>query len=178
MQNKTIFLCGLKSSGKTYYAQKLYEELKPNLLWYDSDSQILKLNPGYSSCRELYNQLGEEKFRKREAEAVESLIEELKRQNRNAIVSLGGGVCHANNSLKLISNSGILVYLKETEHVLYERMQQNGLPPYLGKNPKENFHNLYIFRDNSYSCFAKYVINLSEWSQSSVISKLKEFLDH
>lgn len=178
MQNKTIFLCGLKSSGKTYYAQKLYEDLKPNLLWYDSDAEILKLNGGYLSCRELYKQVGAEEFRKKEAQAVESLLHKINEQNKSAIVSLGGGVCEANNSLKLVSESGILVYLKESEQILYERMEKDGLPPYLGENPKESFHKLYIFRDNSYSCFAKYVINLSEWSQSTVLGKLKELLGH
>lgn len=178
MKAKTVFLCGLKAVGKTYYAQKLYEQLKPNVLWYDSDSQILKLNPQFSSCRELYRQLGEEKFREKEEEAVKSIIEELKSQNINAIVSLGGGVCHANNSLKLASDSGILVYLRQSEQVLYERMEKEGLPPYLGENPRENFHKLYVFRDNSYSCFAKYVVNLSEWSQKEILSQLKELLDH
>lgn len=178
MKTKTLFLCGLKSCGKTYYAQKLSEKLS-DIVWYDSDAQILKLNPTYYSCRELYKAVGAEEFRRKEQQAIESIIEQVKDLQKPVVVSLGGGVCDANNSLKLVSDNGILVYLRELEPVLYERMTQGGLPPYLidsTKNPKESFHALYEKRDKSYFCFAKYVINLSEWPEERVLEELKRLI--
>ena len=176
MKNKTLFLCGLKSCGKTYYAKKLAEK-HPELLWYDSDEQILKLNPAYSSCRELYKALGAQEFRSKEEQAIESLIKELQLRQKNAVVSLGGGVCDTNNGLKLASEQGILVYLKESEPVLYQRMLSGGLPPYLGDKPVENFHKIYEKRNYSYTCFAKYMINLSEWPENQVLSELERLLE-
>ncbi len=174
MNNNIIFLCGLKNCGKTYFAQKLSEKTK--ILWLDSDQEILKLNKEYSSCRELYKQVGPSVFRDKEKEAIESIIKTLTKENKVAIVSLGGGVCEANNSLEIINEHGILVYLQGLEHVLYKRMQDEGLPPYLGDNPQFNFHELYIKRDKVYSCFANYVIELYKWSEEQVLNKLKELL--
>lgn len=177
MQNNIVFLCGLKSCGKTYYAQKLSQETK--ILWLDSDQELLKLNKGYSSCRELYKQVGAKLFREKEMEAIQSLIQSLEEKNIKAIVSLGGGVCDTNNSLEFIKEHGILVYLKELEHILYQRMEKDGLPPYLRNNPLESFHHLYAKRDKIYSCFANNVIELYEWSEEEVLNQLKElFLDH
>ena len=176
MKNKTLFLCGLKNCGKTYYA-KMLSEKHPELLWYDSDIQILKLNPTFSSCRELYKTLGAQEFRCKEQQAIESIINELQNIQKNVIISLGGGVCDTNNGLKLASERGILVYLKESEHVLYQRMVSEGLPPYLKEDPEENFHKIYEKRDYSYTCFAKYVINLSEWPQNQVLSELERLLE-
>ncbi len=180
MKNKILFLCGLKSCGKTYYAQKLYEELKPNIIWYDSDSQLLKQNPTFSSCRELYKAVGAAAFRLKEQQAIESIIAELESSSSElkvpVVVSLGGGVCESNNSLKLIDKHGISVYLKESEPVLYERMTLGGLPPYLEENPRQKFHELYEKRNKSYFCFAKYMINLSEWPEKWVLEELKRLI--
>ena len=177
MKTKTLFLCGLKSCGKTYFAQKLSKQTK--ILWLDSDQEILKLNEGYSSCRELYKAVGPKAFRAKESQAILSIIENLETVKVPAVVSLGGGVCDANNSLKLIKEHGILVYLEESEQVLYQRMTKDGLPPYLGDKPEEAFHVLYEKRDKIYSCFANYVVKLSKWSEKDVLNQLKELLlDH
>lgn len=182
MKAKILFLCGLKSCGKTYYAQKLSQRLQ-DIIWYDTDKQILKLNQDFHSCRELYKALGPETFREKEQQAIESLIEELPKdsqeQKSKVVVSLGGGICDTNNGLKLASEHGILVYLKESEAVLYERMLLNTLPPYLKgdiEESKKQFHEIYAKRDYSYSCFAKYVINLSEWPEEQVLDKLERLL--
>ncbi len=174
MKNNIVFLCGLKDCGKTYYAQKLSQETQ--ILWLDSDQEILRLNKGYSTCRELYKQVGATAFREKEEQAIQSIIQTLREKKQSAVVSLGGGVCDANNSLEIIKEHGFLVYLQELEHVLYKRMQEEGLPPYLRDNSKNNFHELYIKRDKTYSCFANYVIELFKWSEEEILNQLKEFL--
>ena len=177
MQNKIIFLCGLKSCGKTYYAQKLSQ--KAHILWLDSDLELLRLNSGYSTPRELYKAVGATVFREKEEQAIQSLIEQLDSTCQKTIVSLGGGVCDTNNGLKLVKEHGFLVYLQELEHVLFQRMREAGLPPYLGENAEENFHELYTKRDKVYFCFANYVIKLSKWSEEEVLNQLEElYLDH
>lgn len=174
MKNNIVFLCGLKDCGKTYYAQKLSQEAQ--ILWLDSDQEILRLNKCYSTCREIYKQVGATVFREKEEQAIQSIIKTLREKKQSAVVSLGGGVCDANNSLEIIKEHGFLVYLQELEHVLYKRMQEEGLPPYLRDNSKNNFHELYIKRDKIYSCFANYVIELFKWSEEEILNQLKEFL--
>lgn len=175
MKNKVVFFCGLKDCGKTYYAQKLSQETL--IPWFDSDAEILRLNDSYSSCRELYKQVGETIFREKERQAIESIVHRLEEKKENAIVSLGGGVCNANNSLEYVKEHGIIVYLKELEHVLYNRMEKEGLPPYLKTNPIEAFHELYVKRDKVYSCFANYVVELYNWSENEVLNKLKDIFE-
>ncbi len=177
MKSKVLFLCGLKSCGKSYYAQKLSEQEK--VLWLDSDQEILRLNAGFATCRDLYKALGAEEFRKKEEQAIKSLLLQISAKDEPVVVSLGGGVCEANNSLKLVQAHGILVYLQESEQVLYQRMLAGGLPPYLTNGPKdskETFHTLYVKRDKNYLEFSNYVIKLYKWSEKEVLKQLKELI--
>lgn len=184
---KVVFLCGLKNCGKTSFAKEL--ALYSHVIWFDSDEEILKNNPQYESCRALYEARGEKTFREEEQKAVVSIIEkiekiesqETQKDNKKAfIVSLGGGACDANDVLKLAKECGKLVYLYETEHVLFERMANLGLPAYLQEEQdtaRKNFHKIYVRRNEIYSCFSNYVIQLPECTKDDVINKILDLLE-
>ncbi len=246
-----IFLCGLKNCGKTTIAKKVSS--LSNCIWFDSDEEILTNNPQYETCRALYKERGEKIFREEELKAVISIIEkieEIEKQNKQKsknpafLVSLGGGVCDTKEILKLANEHGKLVYLYETEHVLFDRMSKLGMPAYLEnlenlgnlensedfKNlenfenlgnlentsktkakaqnesapnaetkiksksklaqeqsisihsdnenilAKKNFHEIYARRNEIYSCFARYVIQLQECTKEEVIDKILDLL--
>lgn len=160
-----------------------------------------------------------------------------KSKNPTFLVSLGGGACDTKEILKLANEHGKLVYLYETEHVLFDRMSKLGMPAYLenlgnfensenlgnlgnlentsknkpktkSKNQnesapntktkienthksnqeqstnsdkentlaKKNFHEIYIRRNEIYSCFARYVIQLQECTKEEVINKILDLL--
>lgn len=244
---RVVFLCGLKNCGKTTIAKKVSS--LSNCIWFDSDEEILTNNPQYETCRALYKERGEKIFREEELKAVISIIEKIeeiekpnkqKSKNLAFLVSLGGGACDTKEILKLANEHGKLVYLYETEHVLFDRMSKLGMPAYLenledfdnsenlgnlenkSKNKsktksksqnesapntetkiktkiktkietkrkpsqeqntsinsdnenilaKKNFHEIYTRRNEIYSCFARYVIQLQECTKEEVIDKV------
>ena len=122
-KSKTVFLCGLKSCGKTTIASAVAE--RTGCIWMDCDDEILKRNPKYVSCREMFMAVGEQSFRNEESIAVETMIKRCKAKEEMAIVSLGGGACDAYNVLEAAKANGILVYLQQSEHVLFEMMKAN-----------------------------------------------------
>ncbi len=172
---RTVFLCGLKSCGKTTIAKDV-----ANLMgcsWIDCDDEILKRNPKYKTCREMFKALGETDFRKEESLAVESIVKLCRNSGNRTIVSLGGGACNAYNVLETAKANGILAYLKQPEHVLLERMEANGLPAYLnGSDAKRQFHELYERRNEIYSCFADYVVQLSDCTKEEAVETICRML--
>lgn len=242
-----IFLCGLKNCGKTTIAKEVSSI--SNCIWFDSDEEILTNNPQYETCRALYKERGEKIFREEELKAVISIIEKIEKPNKLQsknpafLVSLGGGACDTKDILKLANEHGKLVYLYETEHVLFDRMSKLGMPAYLenlgnfensedfknlessenlgnleskSKNKsttkaktqnegepntktknahksnqeqstsinsekenilaKKNFHEIYARRNEIYSCFSSYVIQLQECTKEEVIDKILDLL--
>lgn len=170
-KSKTVFLCGLKSCGKTTIANAVAEHA--GCIWMDCDDEILKRNPKYVSCREMFMAVGEQVFRNEESIAVESIIRQCKNSGKNTVVSLGGGACDADNVLTTAKANGILVYLQQSEHVLFERMKANGLPAYLNESDaKQQFHELYLRRNEIYSCFADYVLQLSNCTKEEAVESV------
>lgn len=172
---KTMFLCGLKSCGKTTIANDVANRI--GCSWIDCDDEILKRNPRYESCREMFKALGETAFRKEESLALQSIVRQCKAKDDSSIVSLGGGACNAYNVLETAKSNGILIYLKQPEHVLLERMEANGLPAYLkGSDAKQQFHELYVRRNEIYSCFADYVVQLSDCTKEEAVETICRML--
>lgn len=170
-KKKTVFLCGLKSCGKTTIANAVAEHA--GCIWIDCDDEILKRNPQYKSCREMFRSVGEPSFRKEESLAVQAAIKQCKAKEEMAIVSLGGGACDADNVLTTAKANGILVYLQQSEHVLFERMNAKGLPAYLNESDaKQQFHELYLRRNEIYSCFADYVLQLSDCTKEEAVESV------
>ena len=176
-----VFLCGLKSCGKSTIAKEIAERI--GCIWIDCDQEILKRNPSFENCKSLYSAIGEKAFRQEEISAFNSIIEKIQKKdsslsisvlsvyNTPVVISLGGGACNANNVLNAAKNNGLLVYLYETEHNLFERMSKNGLPAYLtnSKNPKEEFHTIFEIRNEIYSSLADYVIQLSDFPKDNLM---------
>lgn len=170
-KNKTVFLCGLKGCGKTTIANAVAR--LAGCSWIDCDDEILKRNPQYKSCREMFRSVGEPSFRKEESLAVQAAIKQCKAKGKAAVISLGGGACDANGILKTVKDNGILVYLQQSEHVLFERMKANGLPAYLNESDaKQQFHELYLRRNEIYSCFADYVLQLSDCTKEEAVESV------
>ncbi len=174
-EHRTVFLCGLKSCGKTTIANAVANRI--GCRWIDCDDEIIKRNPQSKSCRELFNELGETAFRQEESLAMQSIINQCKAKDNTTIVSLGGGACNAYNVLEMAKANGILVYLQQPEHVLIERMEANGLPAYLNvSDAKRRFHELYARRNEIYSCFADYVVQLSNCMKEEAVETICRML--
>ena len=165
-----LYLCGQKNCGKTYYGRILSE--KTNIPWYDLDAMILKANPGFKTCRDLFKTKGESFFRCCEVNTLEKFLKDNK--EKTCIISLGGGSFESPALVQTANNTGLTVYLHEEKSVIWERTVKDGIPPYLGKNPKEDFNVIYSKRDELYSSLCRIMINLSGKSTEQICQILSE----
>ena len=85
-----IFLIGFMGSGKTHWGKQLATQLK--IPFFDLDDVISSKEN--KTIAEIFAHAGEEAFRVKEREVLESLIDE----NASMVVSCGGGTpCFFNN---------------------------------------------------------------------------------
>ncbi len=152
-----IFLAGIKHCGKTTLGRMCAQAL--NRPFYDLDDLIResleKDFPGrYASLRDFYRREGKEAFQNREAAALRSLLQDIPQDRQDspsapgsALTALGGGTLE-NPAARELCRQGTVIYLRESPEILYRRILQNGLPPFLeGPDPQALFNDLYQRRD-------------------------------
>lgn len=127
---ESITLCGIKHAGKSSAAGELARILA--LKYYDTDDVLVEMfTAKYGeklSVREIYIRLGEEGFRKLEAEAIRSVTVD----GQPKIIALGGGAL-SNSFLTEddLKKLGVIVCLDVPDSVAFERILKKGLPPFL-----------------------------------------------
>ena len=107
------FLIGFMGTGKSYWG-KLWSQAR-GLAFYDLDEEIEKVEG--KKIVDIFNENGEEYFRKKEKQVLHSFFEK-----DNFILSCGGGTpCFFNNMEKMNAH-GITVYLKTNVDELIKRL--------------------------------------------------------
>ena len=101
-------------SGKTTFGKKMASKL--NVLSFDLDSQIEKKIG--NSISDIFKNNGEAYFRQLESEVLNEIIS----NNKNFVMSLGGGTPCFNNNMELIKSAGTSVYLKYNAGMLTSRL--------------------------------------------------------
>lgn len=117
-------------SGKTTLGKKLAKKL--NCSFFDLDKEIEKV--AVLSVNEIFENHGETYFRELESKILKSLI----LNNKNFVLSLGGGTPCYHKNMELINNSGISVYLKYNAGILASRLINAKTKRPLIKNLDEN----------------------------------------
>lgn len=114
MRNSIIYLAGFMGAGKSTIGPILANTIGWN--FYDLDKVIEKRKG--KKVREIFEQEGEDSFRKTEREELEKLVRE-----RKIIISLGGGTLANEENFKLIKNTGTIFYLKASPEAIYRRLK-------------------------------------------------------
>lgn len=114
MHTKIIYLAGFMTSGKSTIGPILSNVI--GWLFLDLDS-VIEQQSGMT-INEMFEQKGEEYFRKVE---TETLVEVSKL--KHIIVSLGGGTLASADNYNIISKSGKIVYLKAKPETIYRRIK-------------------------------------------------------
>ncbi len=129
MQSR-IYLIGFMGSGKTSHGKKIARMMGYDFI--DMDSWIEEQEG--SSVSEIFNQHGEEYFRKKEREAILAL-----ETREKTVISTGGGApCYGNN-MELLQHSGLTIYLKLSPAALLNRLvnSHKERPLVAGKSEEE-----------------------------------------
>ena len=157
-----ISLMGLMGSGKTVIGREISNIL--NLEFYDTDSKI-EQNVG-KSINKIFNQNGEDYFRKKEEEICLKLL-----QKRRSIISLGGGSIINHEIREMIKQNSFSIYLKVDIDVLVKRLNNTKRRPLLNNiNKKDTLLNLYEIRKKFYNK-ADLVIK-NNFDKNDVVNKI------
>jgi shikimate kinase len=114
MKRKIYYLTGFMAAGKSTIGPILANTL--GWEFYDLDKEVEKKEE--MRIIELFNQKGEEYFRKSETE----ILKELSKRSE-VIISLGGGAIASDENFNIIKSSGKIIYLKSSPEIVYRRLQ-------------------------------------------------------
>lgn len=115
-ENDNVFLIGYMGCGKTSVGRALAAEM--NMPFVDTD-QLLE-NRLEKSVYSIFEDHGEAFFRSQE----KTVLTECCNESRT-IISTGGGAVVNEDNLRLMKNSGVVVYLKLPVEVLVQRLKKD-----------------------------------------------------
>jgi shikimate kinase len=108
-----IFLIGMMGSGKSYWAQKMAKWNKS--VGYDLDA-LIEMNEE-KTVAEIFNEDGEDYFRKAEAKILRWF-----KEKKKFIIATGGGTPCFHENMHWMKKEGIVIWLDESVEVLVKRV--------------------------------------------------------
>lgn len=147
--NGNIYLIGFSGTGKSLSGIRAAELLK--LPFVDMDDLIEYRTR--KTIPEIFEQDGEDAFRKIETDILRELSEKSSR-----VVSTGGGVPVCDLNRQIMRNSGVIIHLTATPQTIHKRLttrqsSNRTLRPLLGDDaPEQRIANLLAERTEAYSC--------------------------
>ncbi|MBE0573050.1 MAG: shikimate kinase [Ignavibacteriaceae bacterium] len=114
MKKKIYYLTGFMSAGKSTIGPILANTLGWN--FYDLDKEVEKNER--MKVVEIFEQKGEDYFRKSETVLLEQLS-----QDNESIISLGGGAIASDINFGIIKSTGKIIYLKSSPEMAYKRLR-------------------------------------------------------
>lgn len=130
-RKSNIYLLGFMGVGKSSVGKLLAEKL--NRQFFDIDD-LIEESAGKPIAK-IFEEDGEAHFRQFESYTLENVAEE-----KNAVISCGGGIVMKNETMKIISKTGISVFLSATTDTLIERIGDSTDRPLLnGLSDEDKF---------------------------------------
>lgn len=114
MKKKIYYLTGFMAAGKSTIGPILANTLGWHC--FDLDKEVEKQEG--MKIVELFEQKGEEYFRKTETTLLKKLS-----QNDETIISLGGGAIASDVNIGIIKSTGKIIYLKSSPEMAYKRLR-------------------------------------------------------
>ena len=169
-----LILFGFKGCGKTHFGKLLAQKMHRHFI--DTDDLIVELfakkTGQHTLPREIYAQLGSDSFRALEKEAIESL-----RNEKNAVIALGGGALLAPENIELLQKIGCLVYLSTSAQTLQKRVLKHQTPAFLDSlDPEKSFLEVFQERRPIYESIPAAKIDCDALDEAGILSALQSLL--
>lgn len=168
MKKNNILLIGFMGTGKTTISSLLKDKM--NLPEIDMDKYIV--NKENTSIADIFEQKGEEYFRKVETECLIEIL-----QNEGVIVSCGGGVVVKDENVTHMKDKGTIVLLTATPETIYHRVKNSNDRPILNGNMNVEFiAQLMEKRRERYLSVADIIIDTDDKTSEEVANEIIEKL--
>tara|TARA_R110000868_G_scaffold2415_2_gene17918 strand:+ start:69 stop:587 length:519 start_codon:yes stop_codon:yes gene_type:complete len=165
-----IVLLGYMGCGKSTIAKSLSQ--KKQIPFVDLDEYIEE--KAKLSVKNIFEQLGEIKFRRMEHEALIELLQ----LEKQIIIGLGGGTpCYANNHELLKGENVHSIYLKASIDTLFGRLSANKskrpLIAHMDNEQMKEFIAMHLFERSFFYNQAKHVVTVDAKTISQVITDIE-----
>lgn len=135
---KNIVLTGFMGAGKTEVGRELSNILGWKVI--DVDDEIVRERG--TTINEIFERFGEHAFREIETEMIRRVS-----QNRNVIISTGGGAVLREENMSTLRKNGVIIFLAVTAETVLRRTSGNDERPLLKvEDPLERIRELLEFR--------------------------------
>ncbi len=156
-------------AGKTSVGRELSGKLRMD--FYDLDSEVERAEG--LSVTEIFEAGGEESFRRKETE----MLAALSKKTSPAVISTGGGAVLRQQNRETMDASGEVFYLRADVDTLWNRVRRKkGRPLLEVKNPRAEFHELFMKRRGIYE-LSPHVVFTDDISISEVADKIIKILE-
>jgi len=168
MNLNNIFIVGLMGSGKTSIGKLLAK--KTGRLFIDIDNEIIKESD--MTITEIFNKFGENYFRD-----LEHKILSKAKSTENHVISTGGGIILKLENIKIMKNSGTIIFLDIDVETQLSRVKNKKNRPLLdGDNMIGNLVNIKKERDYIYKNISDYIISISEKNKSEIVGEIQNYI--
>ena len=161
---ENIFLVGLMGAGKSTVGRILARRLGKRFV--DTDHEIEKRNG--VTIPVIFEIEGEEGFRRREQELLADLAQE-----KDLVLSTGGGIVLKPENREVLRNHGFVVYLNARPELLAERTKHDRTRPLLNvEDPLTRLRELHAVRDPLYREVAHAVVETGRGAPQQVVQAI------
>lgn len=157
---KNVILVGMPGSGKTT-VKNIYKKIYGKNV-FDTDELIER---EYGDVSGIFLRYGEEYFRDAETEAVKKVCKE-----RGAFIATGGGIVLREENVRLLKESGRIVYLRTSPSTLYGRLEGDTSRPLLKDG--DGLRRLYEERTPIYERIADIIVDTDGLDPDAVLEKI------
>ena len=168
MNLNNIFIVGLMGSGKTSIGKLLAK--RTGRLFIDTDNQIIKESG--MTITEIFNKFSENYFRDLEHKVLSKV-----KSIENHVISTGGGIILKLENIKIMKNSGTIIFLDiDVETQLSRVINKKNRPLLNSNNMVENLVNIKKERDYIYKNISDYIISISEKNKSEIVEEIQNYI--
>ncbi|MDB4838172.1 shikimate kinase, partial [Marinomonas sp.] len=164
--NPNIIVVGPMGAGKTTIGRLVSQLMGKE--FYDLD-KIIEDNAG-ADIPWIFEKEGEDGFRKRETQALASLVQSDK---ENCVLATGGGVIMREENRIILNEAPVVVYLYASVAQQLYRTSKSAHRPLLQKgDPKETLKKLFEIRDPLYRSVATLVVETDSRHPKTIANKV------
>lgn len=168
-KNRNIILIGYMGSGKSTVGRKAAKALEYQFL--DTDA-LIEQEEGRTIAK-LFEEKGEDYFRKKETETIRRLLTEKK----GRIIATGGGLPMKEENAGLLKQLGTVIYLKAEIDTLLNRLSGDTARPLLQEGDlREKIETMLAVRGSVYERCADVVLQTDTMSFYEIICEIEKLL--